>query len=164
MPGRTDNEIKNYWRTHFGKREKSKHNKLQRPQKEQQPRKFDFRSIMCHKDTLNETKSFETQNNKLQEIGLMLPTIDNQYNNVPSVHEGFSSTWPDTLVDDGLWFGLWDFDEPLSFADYVNQFSKCGMPNEVTFCVGGDSTQSDDKTCCFDDTFGNLFYGKDIFG
>ncbi|KAK8466187.1 hypothetical protein PHAVU_008G028000 [Phaseolus vulgaris] len=164
LPGRTDNEIKNYWRTHFGKREKSKHKKLQRRQKEQQPKKCDFRSIMCHKDTINETKSFETQNNKLQEIGLMYPTIDNQYNTVPSMHEGFSSTWPDTLVDDGLWFGLWDFDEPLSFADCVNQFSKCAMPNEGTFSLGGDSTQSDDKTYCFDETYGNLFYGKDMFG
>ncbi|XP_027929960.1 myb-related protein 340-like isoform X2 [Vigna unguiculata] len=169
LPGRTDNEIKNYWRTHFGKREKSKHKKLQRRQKEQQqerqPEKCDFKNIMCHKDTTNETKSFETQNNKLQEIGSMNPTMDNQYNNtVPSMHEGFSSTWPDTTVDDGLWFGLWDFDESLSFADYVNQFSKCGMPNESTFYVGGDSTLSDDKTCCFDDAYGNLFYGKDIFG
>lgn len=97
---------------------------------------------------MNGTKSFETQNSKLQEIGLMNPTIDDQYNNtVPSMHEGFSSTWPDTLVDDGLWFGLWDFDEPLmSFADYVNQFSKCVMPNE--------GTQSHVKTSCFDDIFG----------
>ncbi|CAJ1834854.1 unnamed protein product [Sphenostylis stenocarpa] len=151
LPGRTDNEIKNYWRTHFGKREKSKHKKPQRRQKEQQPNKpCDFKTIMCPKETINEAKSFETQNNKQQEIGFMYPTIDNQYNTVPST-EGFSSMWLDTPVDDGLWFGFWDFDESQSFGDYLNQFSKCGMPNEATFAVGGDSTQNHDKTSCFDD-------------
>ncbi|KAK7394371.1 hypothetical protein VNO78_14897 [Psophocarpus tetragonolobus] len=57
--GRTDNEIKNYWRTHFGKREKYKYKKLQRGG--QQP-EYGIKS-KCQKETINETKSFEKQNN-----------------------------------------------------------------------------------------------------
>ncbi|KAG5092975.1 hypothetical protein JHK82_051753 [Glycine max] len=155
LPGRTDNEIKNYWRTHSGKRERSKHNKkLQRPkvknvlkqlkqkqQHEQQPQEYDIKSSMSHEETENETKSFHTQNNNQQEIlemGFMYPTtIEHQYT-VPSMHDGFSSTWQDTLADDGSWFSLWDFDEPQGFSDYVDQFGKCAMPNQASFGAGGD--------------------------
>ncbi|KAG5001228.1 hypothetical protein JHK82_022390 [Glycine max] len=181
LSGRTDNEIKNYWRTHFGKRERSKHKKkLQRPkvkrvlkqlkhkqQQEQQPQEYDIKSIMSHEETVNETKSFETQNCKQQEMGFMYPTTEHQYTVPNSLHEGFSSTWQDsTLVDDDSWFSLWDFDEPQGFSDYVDQFSKCAMPNQATFRVGGDySMQNDVKTSRFDDAYDNdLFYGKDMFG
>ncbi|KAG4925937.1 hypothetical protein JHK87_051477 [Glycine soja] len=181
LPGRTDNEIKNYWRTHSGKRERSKHNKkLQRPkvknvlkqlkqkqQHEQQPQEYDIKSSMSHEETENETKSFHTQNNNQQEIlemGFMYPTtIEHQYT-VPSMHDGFSSTWQDTLADDGSWFSLWDFDEPQGFSDYVDQFGKCAMPNQASFGAGGDySMQNHVKTSCFVDTYDSLFYGKDMW-
>ncbi|TKY65041.1 Transcription factor MYB48 [Spatholobus suberectus] len=177
LPGRTDNEIKNYWRTHFGKSEKSKHKKLemqkakvlkqskQKQQQEQQPHEYDIKTTTSHEETKNETKSFETQNNKQQEVGFIYPTIIEHQYTVPSMHEGFSSTWPDTLADDGSWFSVWGFDEPQpqSIANYVNQFSKCAMPNQATFGVGGVSMQNHDTTFCFDDAFDNLFYGKDMF-
>ncbi|RDX74557.1 Transcription factor MYB48 [Mucuna pruriens] len=168
LPGRTDNEIKNYWRTHFGKREKSKHKierqktkvlkqlKQKRQQELQQPQEYDIKSIMSHEQTKTETKSFETQNNEQLQMGFMYPTLEQQYT-VPSMHEGFSSTWPNTLAGDDSWFSLWDFDEPQGFSAYVNHFSKCAMPNQATFGVGGDSMQNHDKTICFDDTYGYLF-------
>nr|KYP37158.1 Transcription factor MYB48 [Cajanus cajan] len=155
LPGRTDNEIKNYWRTHFGKkRERSKHEKKlgrRKPkvlkQKQQQPH---IVSITSREETKNQTKTFETQNNMQQEMGFLYPTIEHQYH-VPLMHEieGFSSTWPNTIVDDDddSWFSLWDFGE--RFEDYVNQFSKCVMPNQATFGVGVDSMQNHDKTFLF---------------
>ncbi|TKY65042.1 Transcription factor MYB48 [Spatholobus suberectus] len=130
LPGRTDNVIKNYWRTHFGKSEKSKHKELEmhtekvlkqlkrKRQQEQQSQEYYDIKIMSHEETKNETKSFETQNNEQQEMGFVYPTIEHQYT-VPSMHEGFSSTWSNTLADDDSWFSSWGFDEPQSFADYV---------------------------------------------
>ncbi|KAL2329790.1 hypothetical protein Fmac_017371 [Flemingia macrophylla] len=170
LPGRTDNDIKNYWRTHFGKKKdkpKKHEKKLGRPKakvlkQKQQPH-----------DESNKNKTtittFETQNNMQREMGFVYPTTENQYNVLSStMHaeiEGLGSTWPDTLVDDdGSCFSLWDFDK--RFEDFVNQFGKCVMPNQVTFGVGGDSTQDhdDNNTFCFIDGYDNLFYGKDMFG
>ncbi|KAK7394370.1 hypothetical protein VNO78_14896 [Psophocarpus tetragonolobus] len=141
LPGRTDNDIKNYWRTHFGKSEKSKHKKLQiqkacvlqQLKHKQQPQGYGIESTP-HEETKNETTSFETQNNKQQEMGFMFPIIEDQHI-VPSLlHDEFSSTWPDTRADDGSWFNLWDFDEQQIFADYyVNQFDDCVVPSQATF-------------------------------
>ncbi|KAL2959180.1 hypothetical protein AAZX31_18G253800 [Glycine max] len=160
LPGRTDNDIKNYWRTHFEKSGKSKHKKLEMQKakvlkqlkQKQQPQEYDVKSIKSHEETKNETKSFETENNKQKEVDFMCPTMEHQYI-VPSMHEGFSSTWPDTVLgDDGSWFSLWDFDdEPQCSADYVNQFSESVVPNQATFGVGEDSMQNHDKIFYFDD-------------
>ncbi|KAK7340691.1 hypothetical protein VNO77_21401 [Canavalia gladiata] len=171
LPGRTDNEIKNYWRTHFGKREKSKHKKRKaskvlkqlKPKQKQPHEEYDMKSVTSHEETKNnETISSETQDNKeQQEMSFMWPTVEHQYNlTLMDQH-----TWPDTTtVDDSLWFSLWDFDEPQGFADYANHFSKRVMPNQPTFGHQGDSMQNQDKTSCFDYTYDNLFYGKYIFG
>ena len=72
MPGRTDNDIKNYWRTHFEKSGKSKHKKLEMQKakvlkqlkQKQQPQEYDVKSIKSHEETKNETKSYETENIK----------------------------------------------------------------------------------------------------
>ncbi|KAK7295531.1 hypothetical protein RJT34_18441 [Clitoria ternatea] len=124
LPGRTDNEIKNFWRTHFGKRDKSKHKNLQRrkakmlkhlKEKQQEPQENDIKNITSHEDTKNnETKSSDTQNtSEQQETGVLTyPTpIEDQYS-LPLTHQEFSATWPDTTVDiDSFWCGLWDFDD-----------------------------------------------------
>ncbi|XP_027353455.1 transcription factor MYB57-like [Abrus precatorius] len=179
LPGRTDNEIKNYWRTHFRKRDKPNHKKLdsgkaskvlkqskQKQQQEQQPQDQDIKNITSHEKTKNnETKSSETQQNEQQGMGVMHPTMEHQYN-LPLMYQELSSTWQDTIrADDSIWCSLWDFNEPQGFADYSKQFCECVVPNQPTFADdGGDSMQNQDKISCFDYTYDNLFYGKHMFG
>lgn len=151
MPGRTDNEIKNYWRTHFGKRtEKPKTKKLEKGKakevnqlKEKQEQQPDLdpnhmiKSISSHDvETKSGTKPTETRD-KLEEyeMGFMYPTMEQQNTSIPLIHPELSCMWPETTAtdDDGLWCSLWNFDEPQGFADHVNQFGKCVMPNQATF-------------------------------
>ncbi|KAK7273294.1 hypothetical protein RIF29_14343 [Crotalaria pallida] len=138
LPGRTDNEIKNYWRTHFNKREKKPNNKKQEWKKQkakvQIPLECNIKNVLSQAETKMEAKSSEMEENNKKEMGFFMhPTIEQQHS-FNLMHQEFTSSWPETLAndDDDLWFSLWDFNEPLDFEDLVNQFR-----NQATFGAGG---------------------------
>ncbi|KAB1211430.1 Transcription factor MYB48 [Morella rubra] len=150
LPGRTDNEIKNYWRTHFKKKEKpySKHEKrnhqlkqqeqrqlLQLEQQEQQPLEHDMNeSGISHAET-NTEKIAEAQGR--QEMAFLCPS--SEYQCLPLTYQDVAS-WSDTLEDDGLWGGLWNLEEyhTCSCEDRIRMCNELAIQNPATAfsCAG----------------------------
>lgn len=127
LPGRTDNEIKNYWRTHFKKQEK--------PIKNEKKRKFEDESSYSEdqklRRTMNHTISLdESEENDIgmiieppQALGQETTTTFGcpvatsvQQQQSPCVLAQDVARWLDTVADDGLWSGfMWnilDHDHP----------------------------------------------------
>ncbi|KAK4280288.1 hypothetical protein QN277_011930 [Acacia crassicarpa] len=127
LPGRTDNEIKNYWRTHFKKKDhKSSHNKnlenrrakmlsyKQQTVNEQQPQEYDMKSMSSHGDTKREPSIMtettpENEEHAIMDLILQNPTLEDQFY-IPSMYQEtyFSSVCQETEGDDSLWVSLWD--------------------------------------------------------
>lgn len=132
LPGRTDNEIKNYWRTHFKKKErstrktserrKSQNQKLQsQPQPQHleatKPQLTDSTSMLTMElpssssEQVNQQVSQPTtQMNNKQELMFMYPnsTMEDHQNLMAPA----SSSWIDATCQDqdGSWWGsLWNF-------------------------------------------------------
>ncbi|KAE8021835.1 hypothetical protein FH972_007690 [Carpinus fangiana] len=126
LPGRTDNEIKNYWRTHFKKKEKSSIKHEQRKQQikqleeqhleqqeQQQPIEHDMmtRSVLFHEETSTDQKTTEPQ--ERQQTAFTHTTNYDQHQCLPHhhvMHQDVAS-WSDTVGDDVLWSGLWNLDD-----------------------------------------------------
>lgn len=169
LPGRTDNEIKNYWRTHFKKKDKSsrinkkhekrrsriqKQMKQQEQQQKQQPQQYDLQSrTSSHADSNNQTNFSGTvlQDN----YHLVTTTMEEQTNYFPFVYQDyFPSPWPQSTgeEDEDLWVTLWNLDEETQgHGDHVNQFNKVSIPNQVT-------------TSSFDDITNDLCFAKYVSG
>ncbi|KAL3813498.1 hypothetical protein ACJIZ3_014766 [Penstemon smallii] len=116
LPGRTDNEIKNYWRTHFKKRKTTFSD--DDVQIKQQKRKFI--SQKEEEDTLTLEATSEDKNSN-QDTTKGIAYENKQY--VPTTYQDSTNApWSDLItVDSYLWdFGLWNFDDE----------SKMGIQNQ----------------------------------
>ncbi|XVF81766.1 hypothetical protein PTKIN_Ptkin15bG0182700 [Pterospermum kingtungense] len=144
LPGRTDNEIKNYWRTHFKKKERSSQKQEKR---KAHVRKFEQRQQQEIKELPQPDKD-QTEadaggdhgkaNSALvtdheaqgkQEMVFMCTTMQDQ--------EAAASWIDQYLVNEGLWGGLWNLDDLP--AGYCN---KIAMQNQATTynSFGGDAS------------------------
>ncbi|XP_050226209.1 MYB-like transcription factor EOBI [Mercurialis annua] len=117
LPGRTDNEIKNYWRTHFKKKEKSpkkqrklikcqnfNQNFVNQQQEEQQHLGDDMKWAM-----MNTNVDHKMQDNNM---GVMNPNVEDQC--LPVMNNEDVSSWVDFLMDDELWGDLWNLDNQVA--------------------------------------------------
>ncbi|CAA2976453.1 myb-related 305 [Olea europaea subsp. europaea] len=120
LPGRTDNEIKNYWRTHFKKRIKASERQERRKNllRTQQKQKEENYEDKKEEAITNERVSFEK--NDVMEL---------QNEILPSMYDDFMSC-PDTIrIDSFLWGGLWN--------QQINNCSKMAIQNQsntANFC------------------------------
>ncbi|XP_034707940.1 myb-related protein 340-like [Vitis riparia] len=124
LPGRTDNEIKNYWRTHFKKNQKQQKPKAQQhlePKLQQQQQQED------HEIKLENGKMGEAQGKQEaismedQCLPVMYQEIDDHQTRqqvasmYPTILEDqcLPVTYQDHLQgeDQGLWGGLWNLDD-----------------------------------------------------
>ncbi|PIA40071.1 hypothetical protein AQUCO_02500059v1 [Aquilegia coerulea] len=118
LPGRTDNEIKNYWRTHFKKSapnsEKSKHLRRQQYQYQQQQQQQ-------YQSAMNKIKYLlgvgDDTDNKASPLGhagqetiSVYPSTSEGQCLLSSVFNSFTSI-ADTSNEDIQWGGLWNIDD-----------------------------------------------------
>ncbi|XP_022769580.1 transcription factor WER-like [Durio zibethinus] len=151
LPGRTDNEIKNYWRTHFKNKERSSQKQEQRKAqilklKQQQQQQQQDGEPQQDKDQtaavgdgkhINSQVTDEAQGK--QETVFMHLTSEDQ--RLPVISQEAAASWLDRyLVDEGcLWGGgLWNLDDPYQPGNCNKIFA---MQNQATAynSVGGDA-------------------------
>ncbi|GLT56341.1 hypothetical protein SLA2020_293870 [Shorea laevis] len=141
LPGRTDNEIKNYWRTHF-KKEKSSQKQEKRKaqvlkQKQQQlkakPIEDPSRVLSSTEATAaiskDSSKATEAPQGR-QEMVLMYPSEDQCLPLMMMPQD--TASWSDhdqVVVDDALlWGGLWNLDDNC----YTSTCNKIALQNQGT--------------------------------
>ncbi|GFP97923.1 transcription factor myb59 [Phtheirospermum japonicum] len=132
LPGRTDNEIKNYWRTHFKKTKQVRtHETKQRTKRKQQQAGTDNKGIIKYKCPLaSEVKNIKQEdhtgidhNNNNQ----VVPIISNDQDIIISGAD-FSQ------LDCYLWGGLWD-----QLDDDTSGYTKTEVENQGNYYYwGGD--------------------------
>ncbi|KAL7602996.1 hypothetical protein Lser_V15G20384 [Lactuca serriola] len=139
LPGRTDNEIKNYWRTHFKTKGKPLQNEKKRKYEAEFSNSTQEQGVIgsMHSETLHESEDndsgmiIQPSQATLQDtraISCPVITSEQQQQN-PCVLAQDVARWWDTVSDDGLWSSgfLWnqlDHDHP-SQAVIEQSFSSC---------------------------------------
>ncbi|MBA0822184.1 hypothetical protein Goarm_018998, partial [Gossypium armourianum] len=118
LPGRTDNEIKNYWRTHYEKKEKSTLKqqkrkaeilKLKQQQQQEKPDKDEGEDGKVNSEAVEITNH---QSEGKQQMVFMYPSSEDQCLAMMSQEPANAASWIDQyLVDEGLWSGLWNLDD-----------------------------------------------------
>ncbi|KAL3597003.1 hypothetical protein D5086_008640 [Populus alba] len=110
LPGRTDNEIKNYWRTHFKKKDKSSQKQEKRKalilkQEVQHQQQQIEAGEMKMVNTIDQVKMHEAQ-----EMYFMYHNLEEQCS--PVMTQDVAS-WADFVDEDyyALWGGLWNLDD-----------------------------------------------------
>ncbi|KAL4377401.1 hypothetical protein GQ457_02G006000 [Hibiscus cannabinus] len=155
LPGRTDNDIKNYWRTHFKKREKSSLKqqkrkaqilklKLQQQQKEKPDKKDETKTEEAGDHGKANSQAVEITDQTSQEMVFMYPTPEDQcLSQEPDFYAADTASWIDQyyLVDEGLWGGWWSLDHDDQPAGFCNKFAMQNQENTGYYnYFGGDAS------------------------
>ncbi|KAI3462860.1 hypothetical protein Pfo_019523 [Paulownia fortunei] len=135
LPGRTDNEIKNYWRTHFKKRKpsemKQEKKKILRQKQQQQEEETDNKNIVINESPQTAQPTSTDEKTSKQEAEMAYSSIDN-HQFLPMINQD-SSSWSDFIpLDCYLWGGLWNLDDP-------NGSSKMAVQNQANYSCEGDA-------------------------
>ncbi|KAH6768413.1 myb domain protein 79 [Perilla frutescens var. frutescens] len=126
LPGRTDNEIKNYWRTHFKKTCKSnsdssektrarllRRQQFQLQQQQQQQRKYEQDQIEMKKiiSSLLDENENEMPNFSHLRQEIVYPTASDEKALLCSMINNHSTTTTASEEEENVWDGLWNLDD-----------------------------------------------------
>ncbi|RWR80454.1 transcription factor MYB59-like protein [Cinnamomum micranthum f. kanehirae] len=152
LPGRTDNEIKNYWRTHFKKNEKQSNKSAKekaralRHQQQQQQQQLQQVHHQLHQqedvDMKRIVSQLEEGDYKLSSVAQGQPEMVFMY---PMMADEpcVSSTLLEAMVtEDSLWGGLWNWDGIHANLDHMSATSKAVEKIEMSSFYPGYFNQS----------------------
>lgn len=135
LPGRTDNEIKNYWRTHFKKKGKpssqkqfekrSKTQLLHQKQFQQQEINNNMNKTSPNEELLSNESTTENTTPEKQETDSMYPAVEDHC--LPVIYQDLAS-WFETITEDsGLFDDLWDIDDcnNIAIQNQANGYNSC---------------------------------------
>ncbi|KAL3844576.1 hypothetical protein ACJIZ3_001979 [Penstemon smallii] len=105
LPGRTDNEIKNYWRTHFKKRKATTTHEIKQEKRKIAKQAEEKEEII----SLQEAEAIEKNSNKETEL------VDENNQFLPMIRQDSISFWSEFVPVDCY---LWNLDEQINGCSY----------------------------------------------